>query len=163
MPLTIREARGAAELAAAGEVAFAAYTAADLLAPGSTYGATLRDAATRAAGALLLVALDGDRVLGTATYVAGPGPLHEISATHEAEFRMLAVAPDAAGRGVGAALVADLVARARADGFARLVCSSQRAMTTAHRLYARTGFVREPQRDWSPVPGVDLLVFALDL
>jgi GNAT superfamily N-acetyltransferase len=163
VPLTVREARGADEIAAAGAVALAAYEAADLLAPESTYRETLKDAAARAAGALLLVAVEDDRVVGTATYVAGPGPMHEISAPDEAEFRMLAVAPEAAGRGVGAALVAELVSRARADGAVRLVCSSQRAMTTAHRLYARAGFVRDPARDWSPVPGVDLLAFALDL
>jgi hypothetical protein len=36
-------------------------------------------------------------------------------------------------------------------------------MTAAHRLYERLGFTRLPGRDWSPVPGVDLLVYGLDL
>jgi hypothetical protein len=36
-------------------------------------------------------------------------------------------------------------------------------MTAAHRLYERLGFHRLPERDWSPVPGVDLLVYARDI
>jgi hypothetical protein len=36
-------------------------------------------------------------------------------------------------------------------------------MAAAHRLYARLGFVRVPERDWEPVPGVQLLGFRLDL
>jgi hypothetical protein len=33
----------------------------------------------------------------------------------------------------------------------------------AHRLYQRLGFVRCPERDWSPLPGVELVVYRLDL
>jgi hypothetical protein len=36
-------------------------------------------------------------------------------------------------------------------------------MTSAHRIYERLGFRRAPERDWSPVPGVDLMAFALRL
>jgi hypothetical protein len=36
-------------------------------------------------------------------------------------------------------------------------------MLAAHAVYRRLGFVREPERDWSPIPGVDLVAFALDL
>ena len=36
-------------------------------------------------------------------------------------------------------------------------------MTAAHRLYERLGFVRAPDRDWGPVPGVDLVAFRKEL
>jgi hypothetical protein len=36
-------------------------------------------------------------------------------------------------------------------------------MAAAHRLYERLGFTRLPERDWSPLLGVDLLVYARDL
>jgi hypothetical protein len=39
--------------------------------------------------------------------------------------------------------------------------SSQHEMTAAHRLYERLGFVRTPSLDWSPVPGLELITFAL--
>ena len=81
----------------------------------------------------------------------------------EGEFRMLAVASAARGRGAGTALVRACAAAARARGHRALVCSSQDRMVAAHRIYARLGFVRDPARDWSPVPGVELLAFALPL
>jgi hypothetical protein len=43
------------------------------------------------------------------------------------------------------------------------VLSSARDMTTAHRLYERLGFTRAPARDWSPVEGVELAVYELEL
>jgi hypothetical protein len=36
-------------------------------------------------------------------------------------------------------------------------------MTAAHRLYHRLGFTRLPERDWSPEPDIELLVYARDL
>jgi hypothetical protein len=44
-----------------------------------------------------------------------------------------------------------------------MVLSTDPRMTSAHRLYQRLGFSRVPGRDWSPVPGVDLLVYARKL
>ena len=52
-----------------------------------------------------------------------------------------------------------VVDRARRDGYAALVLCSATWMTAAHRLYARAGFGRIPERDWTPVPGVDLLAY----
>ena len=128
------------------------------------YEAVLRDVATRAAGAELLVAGEpGGPVLGTVTFVAHGGPLGEIATSEETEFRMLAVDPAAQGRGVGMALMGHVVDASRALGRKRVVCSSQPAMRAAHRIYERLGFIRVPARDWSPVPGVDLQVFALSL
>jgi hypothetical protein len=54
-------------------------------------------------------------------------------------------------------------ARARDRGRRALVASSQDRMLRAHALYRRLGFVREPDRDWSPIPGVELIVFTLAL
>jgi ribosomal protein S18 acetylase RimI-like enzyme len=114
----------------------------------------------------VLVAVDeaSDRVLGCVTYVPGPGtPLSELAGPDEAEFRMLGVAPDAQGRGVGEALVRACIARARAEGRVRLVLSTTDPMEAAQRLYARLGFRRAPSRDWEPVPGVRLIVYVLEL
>jgi hypothetical protein len=36
-------------------------------------------------------------------------------------------------------------------------------MGAAHRIYEGLGFVRDPARDWSPLPGIELLVFELAL
>ena len=44
-----------------------------------------------------------------------------------------------------------------------MVLSTDRRMTAAQRLYRRLAFTRLPERDWQPAPGIDLLVYALDL
>jgi GNAT superfamily N-acetyltransferase len=151
-----------AEYERVGDLCVAAY--APFLAAAGHYRATLRDVATRAAGAELLVAADpGGPVLGTVTFVPDDGPLGEIATPEETEFRMLAVDPTAQGKGIATLLMRHIVEASRALGRERVVCSSQPAMRAAHRVYERLGFTRVPARDWSPVPGVDLQVFALSL
>ena len=147
----------AAEFAAVADVCEAAYG--PYLEVAGPYRAVLRDVARRAAHAELLVATDGGGVLGTVTFVPDGGPLGEIAGPDEAEFRMLAVDPAAQGRGVGGALLARIVEESATRGKAAVVCSSQRQMGAAHRLYERAGFRRAPERDWSPMSGVDLLAF----
>ena len=151
------------ELDAAGDCVRAAYAAEGLADAG--YQAVLADARARAAapGAQVLVAVGGGRVLGTVTFVLPGSPWADLAQPGEAEFRMLGVVPDARGRGVAAALVRACVERAAGVGARRVVLCSQPAMTAAHRLYARAGFVRAPELDWTARPAVELLGFALDL
>ncbi len=99
-------------------------------------------------------------VAGTVTFVPAGGPLGEIAGPDETEFRMLAVDPAARGRGVGTALLQKILDASRSrDG---VVCSSLPEMRAAHRIYERLGFRRVPGRDWSPVPGIDLLTFVFN-
>ena len=89
-----------------------------------------------------------------------PGsPLAETSGDGEYEFRMLAVHPRFHRRGVGGALLAEIVARARAEkGVDAVVLTTMPSMTGAHRMYERAGFVRVPERDWflaDVVPDLD--------
>jgi ribosomal protein S18 acetylase RimI-like enzyme len=60
---------------------------------------------------------------------------------------MLAVAPAAQRRGVGESLVRACIERARATGRRRIVLHTGDWMTTAHRLYERLGFERDPSLD----------------
>jgi ribosomal protein S18 acetylase RimI-like enzyme len=146
-----------------GELTAEAYAVDGFIPAGSDYGLTLRNAADRAAKAELWVAADGTDLLGTVTFCV-PGSVYgEIAQPGEGEFRMLGVSDKARGRGIGTALSMHCVDRSRELGFQRVVLSSARAMTTAHRLYERLGFTRLPDRDWSPRPGVDLYAFSLDL
>ncbi len=78
-------------------------------------------------------------------------------------MRMLAVSSVARGRGVGRMLTTACLDRARRDGCTRFVLSSGPRMTAAHRMYEGMGFLRTPGRDWSPVPGVELVTYALEL
>ena len=134
---------------------------------GDEYLPVLKDVASRAAAAEVLVAVQGDNLLGGVTFVPGPGPVADIAKPGEAEIRALAVARTARGQGAGEALVRACVARARAtEACTTIVLSSQRSMHAAHRLYERLGFVRTPDRDWNPVPHLDdltLLTYQLTL
>ena len=161
--MRIRRAR-AEDIATVGEVTVAAY--ADLTTGDADgYVQRLRDAATRDREAELWVATpdDSDEILGTVTITPPGSPWREIGRDGEGEFRMLAVAPTAQGQGVGTALVDLVLDRFRAEGARSVVMSTLPVMVAAHRIYERAGFVRDPDRDWSPLPGVDLISYRVDL
>jgi len=150
------------ELAAVGELTVAAYAGFSTGAE-DFYVAHLRDAAARDREAELWVAEDDGALVGTLTIAPEGSPWRELGGPGEGEFRMLAVAPEARGRGVGDALVRHALDRFRAAGLRRVVLCSLAEMAAAHRIYRRLGFVRAPELDWSPEDGVDLIAFAKEL
>jgi ribosomal protein S18 acetylase RimI-like enzyme len=66
------------------------------------------------------------------------------------ELRLLAVAPEARGLGVGRALVEECVRRARRMGALELGLHTSRSMRIAMGMYERMGFVRAPEHDFQP-------------
>lgn len=164
MDTVVRPAH-AGELDSVGEITAQAYIADGLVPEGSDYAQELRRARHRARHTDLLVAADPSTgaLLGTVAFVRRGSVYAELAGEGEAEFRMLAVAPEARRRGVAEALVRACMERAEVIGAEQLVISTSVRMHTAHRLYQRLGFVRLPERDWSPVPGVDLLGYGYRL
>ena len=79
------------------------------------------------------------------------------------EVRLLAVAPSARGRGVGAALMDECVRRARESGAKALTLHTTDIMEAAVRLYERMGFQRAPELDFQPAPGVTIKGYRLGL
>ena len=164
MPILIRGARPE-EHARLGELVVAAYRSLPEF-DEPEYEAELRDVARRAREAVVLAAVDeaGGTLLGCVTYVAGPeSAWAELLEPGEAAIRMLAVDPAARGRGAGTALAGACIARAREQGRAAIFLHSLSYMLAAQAIYTRLGFVRRPDRDWEPVPGIRLLGFALQL
>ena len=128
------------------------------------YIQVLGDVAGRDRDAEVWVCHDVDgSLLGTVTICPHGSPYREVARDDEGEFRMLAVDPRAQGRGVGRLLTGAAVDDARRHGFAAVVLSTTATMTAAHGLYESLGFVRVPDRDWSPNQHVDLLVYRLEL
>lgn len=159
--MRVRLARPA-DLGIVGEITVRAYQE-FLLGPDDPYADRLRDAATRARESELWVADDDGDIRGSVTWCPEGSPWRELAGPGEGEFRMLSVAPEAQGRGVGDLLVRHVLDLARTAGHGRVLLSSLPTMAAAHRLYARHGFTRLPDRDWRPIPDVLLLAFVLDL
>jgi GNAT superfamily N-acetyltransferase len=157
------------EMEAVGALTVAGYDAdGHLVRPDGTfddeYAGWLADGGARARDGVLVVAVDGDDLLGTVTWCPPGSPFRELSTRDDqGEFRTLSVAPEARGRRVGSALVDWCIAEARATGLTEILLCSLPEMTTAHRLYESRGFIRRPDLDWSPFPGADLWGFSLTL
>lgn len=151
------------DFAAVSELTVAVYIGEGLIPASSPYAQTLADTATRAASADVLVAEHLGEVVGSIT-VARPGTDYApLARPGELEFRMLAVAKSARGLGVGTALVEAVLAIGTAEGYDSVVISTQSNMVEARRVYDRLGFVHVPQRDWQPIPGVQLTVLEFAL
>lgn len=150
------------ERRAVGELRVLAYNAQGLLDASPSYADTLRELGWEGRDEVL-VAVAGTSVVGTVVFVPW-SPHSEIArGPDEVEIRAFAVDPEVRRRGIGAALVRAVVERAETEGASRLVLCTQTVMTGAQRLYEAHGFVRLPERDWNPVPGVDLLAYELVL
>ncbi|HEX6500887.1 MAG TPA: GNAT family N-acetyltransferase [Micromonosporaceae bacterium] len=152
------------DFAVAGRICVQAYRADGQLGEHG-YETELADVAGRAAHGEVLVAVDEDtgEVLGCVTFVLPGSAYAELSRDGEAEFRMLAVAPEAQGRGAGEALARACLDRAEQAGASAVVICTRDFAHTAQRLYARLGFQRLPERDWEPYPGVKLLALRREL
>lgn len=152
------------EADAAGRVVVAAFGAVAGLPIDDDYAEELADVKGRAAVSEVLVAVGSDEVVGSVTFIPDAhSPLAEDVRDGECGVRMMGVAPTAQGRGVGQLLLDAVLGRARDLGRAAVFLHSTPQMTAAHRLYERNGFVRTPERDRVPVPGLSLLAFRLDL
>ncbi|RCG27012.1 GNAT family N-acetyltransferase [Sphaerisporangium album] len=150
------------ELEAAGDLRVTAFLADGLLDANPAYATTLRALGTGGRGEVL-VAVDGDKLMGTIMLDSWHAGSEVARGREEAEIRGLAVAPEARGRGVATALIRAVVDRAARRGVRSLLLSTQPAMASARRVYAAEGFARRPDLDWEPVPGLTLLAYGRDL
>ena len=154
---------GPADLHEVGRLTAGVYVGEGYIDPEDAYVEQLSDGVGRAAGAELWVAADDHGLLGSVAFCPTDSRLREIGREDEGEFRMLAVAPQGRGRGVGRALVEHCLSRSRELGYGAVRICSLEEMTDAHRLYGRLGFERAPEDDWSPLPGVHLIAFVVAL
>lgn len=154
------------EFQAAGRLVVEAYRS--LGVPQSaTYEAEIADVGARVGSSTVLVALLDGELAGCATFALHGSPLYELDDPDGATIRMLGVAAEARGRGVGEALARACIERARAARACRVWLHTEPFMASAHRLYERLGFERAPERDWrfeeEGEPDVILLAYVLEL
>ena len=105
-----------------------------------------------------LVAEREGRVVGAVLlYPAGTtltGPRGDVITLALPEVRLLAVAPEGRGHGVGEALMRECLRRARESGAPGITLHTTDMMQAARRLYERMGFARVPELDLRPLPDV---------
>lgn len=120
-------------------------------------------------GATVLVALDGNTVVGTARLHVGPTAIDLPPGA--AYVRGVAVWPDREGGGIARALMASCADRARAAGATSVYLHTTSFMTRAIRLYEGLGYRRSPAHDTdssqhygvNAEPPVRALAYRLDL
>jgi ribosomal protein S18 acetylase RimI-like enzyme len=148
MIVEIREAR-AEEYAETGAVTADAYR--EFFAEGDEhhpYLDEIADVAGRAARTTILVAVIGDRIVGSATLELDDRTSDEVGplAPDEAHIRMLGVSADARGTGVGKALMAECERRAIAAGRSRMSLHTTVRMRAARAMYDALGYARTNDR-----------------
>lgn len=89
-------------------------------------------------GSVVLFPANTDAYVGTAIEL------------HYPEIRMLAVTPEARGKGVAAALVLECIRRAKVKGFQAIGLHTADYMESAVKLYNRIGFQRLSEFDFEP-------------
>jgi ribosomal protein S18 acetylase RimI-like enzyme len=120
------------------------------------------DVAARAAWGAVLVALDGDRIVGATSLLRAGTPKARLAVEGDAEIRLLAVDPDAQGSGIGEALVRASIAEAKAWGARRVVLDTGSRNERAQRLYLRAGFQRT-NATIPDEPQIDSFTYSYDL
>lgn len=103
---------------------------------------------TIARDAELILATEGDALVGAVGYLPPSAPKDDCFEPAWSVLRMLSVAPSARGRGVGAALIDECMRRARGDGAPVLALYTSPVMRVALPMYERRGF--EFVRDLPP-------------
>ena len=109
----------------------------------------------------IVVAASGAELLGAVVYI-GPGrPKSPIFDPAWPIMRMLVVKPSARGLGVGHALAAECVVRARRDGASIFALHTSRLMRVVLAMYERMGFVL--LREAPTIFGVPYGIYVKDL
>lgn len=113
----------------------------------------------------LIVAEHNDKILGSVLLYP---PTEKDSygqgkAVSYPELRLLAVAPQARGSGVGRALVDECSRRAKAMGAQKLGLHTSDYIEVATQLYLKLGFVREPSLDFEAAGPHTVKAYQLEL
>jgi ribosomal protein S18 acetylase RimI-like enzyme len=99
-------------------------------------------------GGAILVALDGEEVIGTCAIMP--------HGANEFELVKLAVAPSARGQGIGRQLIEACLNLARQRGARRVDLLSSSKLSAALRLYERAGFRHAPLPAHNPYATADV-------
>jgi GNAT superfamily N-acetyltransferase len=95
--------------------------------------------ALAATGEIIVAEMDG-RVVGAVAYIGPGAPKAAFFRAEWPIMRMLVIAPEARGRGIGRALAEECLSRAKRDGAAMFALHTSELMHVALPMYLRMGF-----------------------
>jgi ribosomal protein S18 acetylase RimI-like enzyme len=90
----------------------------------------------------IIVAEVGDQIVGAVAYIGPGAPKAGFFRPEWPIMRMLVVAPDSRGRGIGRALAQECLHRAKRDGASVFALHTSELMQVALPMYQRMGFKR---------------------
>jgi ribosomal protein S18 acetylase RimI-like enzyme len=129
-----------------------------------SYLEDIMDVRSRLGQADLIVAELDHRLAGSVTlYLDGSHSFPEAWPTGWAMVRLLAVHPEYRHQGIGRALMEECIRRCRQAKVAVIGLHTTEAMDIARQMYERIGFVRFPESDFHPAPGVTVMAYRLQL
>jgi ribosomal protein S18 acetylase RimI-like enzyme len=129
-----------------------------------SYLEDIMDVRSRLGKSDLIIAELNHRLAGAVTlYLDGSHSFPEAWPKGWAVVRLLAVRPEYRGQGIGHALMEECIRRCRQAKIASIGLHTTEAMDIARQMYERMGFVRVPESDFHPVPGVTVMAYRLQL
>ncbi|ARK29769.1 GNAT family N-acetyltransferase [Halalkalibacter krulwichiae] len=115
-------------------------------------------------GVELIVAEIEGQIVGSVALFPPKADAYEglVEEVDYSEIRLLAVSPEARGKGVALALVTECIERTKIKGYSAIGLHTADFMESALKLYNRLGFKRLPQYDFEPAnDGVIVKAFRL--
>ena len=128
------------------------------------YRVDQRDVRSRLADSQLIVAEEDGRIVGTVTfYPPGSDKKGENWPLEWAAIRLLAVHPEARGKGIGRLLTDECLRRARSLGAPVVGLHTAHIMAVAQAMYERMGFTRYPENDFPITDDFVVVAYTLPL
>ena len=129
-----------------------------------SYLEDIMDVPSRLGKSDLIVAELDRRMAGCVTlYLDGSQSFPEAWPGGWAVVRLLAVHPAYRDQGIGRALMEECIHRCRQAKIAAIGLHTTEVMDVARQMYERMGFVRVPEFDFHPAPGVTVMAYSLQL
>ena len=124
----------------------------------------IMDVRSRFSESALIVAELDHRLAGAVTlYLDGSFTFPETWPAGWAVVRLLAVHPDYRDQGIGRALMKECIRRCRKAKITTIGLHTTEVMDVARKMYEKMGFVRFPESDFHPAPGITVMAYRLQL
>ena len=129
-----------------------------------SYLEDITDVRSRLGESDLIVAELDHRLAGCVTlYLDGSHSFPEAWHIGSAVVRLLAVHPEYRGQRIGHALMEECIRRCHQAKVAAIGLHTTEVMDIARKMYERMGFVRVPESDFHPAPGITVMAYRLQL